>query len=216
MLCVAADAGHFRALAGGRCPVIVREPGEISSIAGFHFHRGVLGCGYRPDWIPPAILTALHGGGARTLLVVCPDLNDDANLGSILRSAVAFGAAGVLLGPRACDPFSRRALRLSMGASLFACVSRARDDDEAVAALRSGSFAIYGAANRPDALDLEELRPAERAAIVIGNEGSGLDKRWLSSCDALVRIPMGDTLDSLNAGVSAGILLYRLARTRRQ
>jgi tRNA G18 (ribose-2'-O)-methylase SpoU len=215
VLCVPADAEHFSALAAGRCPVIVREPGEISGIAGFDFHRGVLGCGFRPDPVPPAALTAGHGGEGRALLVVCPDLNDDANLGSVLRSAVAFRAAGVLLGPRACDPFSRRALRLSMGASLFARISRAREDDEALAALRSGSFAVYGAANRPDALDLEELRPAERAAIVIGNEGSGLDGRWLGGCDALVRIPMGDALDSLNAGVAAGILLYRLTRARR-
>ncbi len=212
LLCVPRAAEHFRGATAGRCPVIVREPEEISGIVGFAFHRGVLGCGFRPERIPPEALVTEPRGGSRPLIVVCPDLNDDANLGSILRSAVAFGAAGVLLGPRSCDPFSRRALRLSMGACLFARISRARDDGEAVAALRAGGFTIYGAANRPDALVLDGLHPAERGAIVIGNEGTGLDESWLCRCDALLRIPMGESLDSLNAAVAAGILLYGLTR----
>jgi tRNA G18 (ribose-2'-O)-methylase SpoU len=214
LLCVPAAAPRFRDLADGRCPVVVAEESELRGIVGYRFHRGVLACGYRPSAAPlPEVLGGAEPESGR-LLVLCPDLNDDANLGSILRSALAFGAAGALLGSRCCDPYSRRALRLSMGASFLLPVARLSDEDEAARLLRAAGFLLYGAANHPDARELDDAERPLRLVIAIGNEGSGLSEDWLRRCDALVRIPMTSALDSLNAGVAAGIILYALSGPR--
>lgn len=211
VLCLPEAAARFRELAGGRCPVFTSSREELARIVGYPFHRGALGCGYRPPSAPLASLLDPASGSGRRLLLLCPDLNDDANLGSILRSAAAFGASGVLLGSRACDPYSRRALRLSMGASFFLPIARIDADERVPELIRAAGYAIYGAANRPTARPLAEVEPPSRLVVAIGNEGEGLDAIWLARCDLLVRIPMAETMDSLNAGVAAGIILYALS-----
>jgi tRNA G18 (ribose-2'-O)-methylase SpoU len=216
VLCVPAVASRYESLCGGRCPVVVRDADELSRIIGFQFHRGVLGCGYRPAPTPLDELARGSSLSEARILVLCPDLNDEANLGSIARSAVAFGAAGLLLGPRSCDPYSRRALRLSMGASLFLGIASIGGAAQAAGALHAGGYAIYGAANCPQARALEELDAPRRLVIAFGNEGTGLGEAWTECCDALVKIPMGSELDSLNVGVAAGIVLYALRRAPRK
>lgn len=94
--------------------VFVLPSDTIDQLVGFDFHRGMLACGLRCplpaiDECVPAALTSM-------LMVVCSQVSDPANLGGILRNCAAFGATVVLLGPGCADPFSRRALRVSMGA----------------------------------------------------------------------------------------------------
>ena len=102
-----------------------------------------------------------------------------------------------------------------MGASLTLPIARFAGDDEALRTLRAGRYSILAAANRPEALALEEVRTPARLAVAIGNEGSGLEPSWIAGCDALVRIPVSPAVDSLNAAVAAGIVLYALTRSAR-
>src|SRR5436305_1663084 len=98
-------------------PIYVASRGLLQATIGFHFHRGILACGRRePVASVETILASL--GAARSTIVVCPDVQDPTNLGSIIRSAAAFGCAAVLLGGKCADPLSRRVLRVSMGAAL--------------------------------------------------------------------------------------------------
>ncbi len=87
----------------------------IEPLVGYKFHRGVLACGRR---LPGPDLAELAPPGKPLALIICPEVQDPENLGSILRIASAFAADGVLVGRGSADPFSRRVLRVSMGAAL--------------------------------------------------------------------------------------------------
>jgi tRNA G18 (ribose-2'-O)-methylase SpoU len=148
----------------------------------------------------------------RALALVCPGLNDSANVGLVIRSAVAFGATCILLGPGCADPYGRRSLRLSMGAALVAPLARYADAAAAERALQAAGYTLVGTANRADALPIMQARPPQRAAVFIGSEGAGLDPILLGRCDLVVRIPIEAGVDSLGASVAAGIALFWMSR----
>lgn len=208
VLCVPALDAEMRRLAGGRWPVFSLPEPEIGSLAGFPFHRGVLTLAIRPEipdfskgWTPP-------GDG---LVLALPRITDEANLGAILRSAAAFGAATVLLGRGCADPFSRKSLRAGMGAALRLAMYRA--DPESLKVLRRSGFAVAAAHRSEGSLSLDAFEPAPRQVLVFGHESEGVPTDWLSPCDLSVWIPMEEGTDSLNVAVSAGILLWK-ARKR--
>ena len=106
-------------------PVYLADKDLLSQIVGFPFHRGVLALGHRPE--------SRHYRSAWTdisrisRLLICPEINDVENLGSLLRSAAGLGFAHVLLGPSCCDPWARRAIRTSMGTVFQLHLSRSQD-----------------------------------------------------------------------------------------
>ena len=116
---------RIAALVPSATPVYIAPEPLVRAILGYKFHSGVMACGVRPAEVS---LTDLKpdGPGPITLLV-CPDLNNSSNLGSIIRSAAALGAAGLLLGPECCDPFWRMSIRVSMGAVFRLPIVRTTD-----------------------------------------------------------------------------------------
>src|SRR5438876_1021206 len=98
-------------------PIYVASRAGLQQTIGFHFHRGVVACGRRQptESVERLVQKSTH---RQPTIVVCPDVQDPTNLGGIIRSAAAFGCAAVVLGARCADPFSRRVLRVSMGAAL--------------------------------------------------------------------------------------------------
>jgi tRNA G18 (ribose-2'-O)-methylase SpoU len=145
-------------------------------------------------------------------LVILPEVTKPENLGLVVRSAAGFGLDAVLLGPRCCDPLSRRAMRVSMGAVVQARMTRSADLAADLEALR----ARWGITRVAAVLDrraerLSEFRWPRRAAVLVGNETAGLRDGWLSQCDRCVTIPMQAGVDSLNLGVAAGIFLYAMS-----
>jgi tRNA G18 (ribose-2'-O)-methylase SpoU len=208
--CAPRFAEHFRRLAGERCPVLVASEEELASVAGFPFHRGVLAAGRRPEL--PGLETFLSNlpGDAAGTLVVCPQLTGEYNLGSIARSAAAFGALGLAVGSRCCDPLSRRALKVSMGAAFTLPLAALGEEEQAAVRLHRAGFRIVGASPSPRACPLGSFRPPGRLAVVLGEEAEGLGEPWEALCDELLRIPMPGGTDSLNVSVAAGIFLYIL------
>lgn len=186
-------------------PLLVIPDAMVESLVGFNFHRGILACGRR---LPPPRLDQLAPPGPTTL-VVCPNVQDPENLGSILRIAAALGGDGVIVGSAAADPFSRRVLRVSMGAALRVPV---RQSENVAADLRelSGALAVQLAATvlDPSAEPLAEATRSERFALVLGSEGHGLPAEIVALCQRKITIPMRPGTDSLNVAVAAGILLY--------
>jgi tRNA G18 (ribose-2'-O)-methylase SpoU len=148
--------------------------------------------------------------------VLCPQLTGEYNLGSIMRSAAALGAGALAVGSRCCDPLSRRALKVSMGAA-FRLPLLALDEDEAadLARLRAAAWLVAGASPAPQALPLESFRREGPVALALGEEAEGLSEPWAGGCDLRLRIPMRAGTDSLNVSVAAGILLYALCRADR-
>ena len=145
---------------------------------------------------PDAVFVALH------------EVGNPGNLGTIIRTADAAGAAGVVLIGAAADPFDPVAVKASMGALFAVPVARAADPAEffawaagsgvSVAAASAGARTSFWAAGYP--------RPL---ALLLGAEGAGLPDELLSAGDLQVRIPMTGTAESLNLAVAAGLLLYQ-------
>jgi tRNA G18 (ribose-2'-O)-methylase SpoU len=154
-------------------------------------------------------------GGGRHTIVVCVDIHDPTNLGTILRTAEAFGVAAVVLGGNCADPWSRRVLRVSMGSPLqlpLVCSDKLGDD--LVRLRRRFHMTLLAAVAGGAAEPLERCTHPGRLAILLGNESDGLRDEWIRLCDACVTIPMQPRADSLNVAVATGILLHHFCSPR--
>lgn len=198
-------------LVGGNFPVRVCPPELLRQITGFNFHRGCLALARRPAAQPPLEQFA----GARRLLALEGIGNPD-NMGGLFRVAVAFGAAGVVLGPACADPFYRKTIRTSMGAVLrvpLTSAGRWPGDLERVRAAGTLIVALTPDTRATPLRDLAaELDLDARLALMVGAEGPGLTQDALRAADRLARIPMSPGVDSLNVAVAAGIALAFLDR----
>ena len=192
-------------------PVFTGPDDVLTALTGFHLHRGALAAMDRP--VQPDAREVL--AGARRVLVA-EDLVDHTNLGAIVRSAAALGWDGMLVTPRAADPLYRRAIRVSMG-TVFR-LPWARLDapvPERVGLLRETGHRLVALEGTDeaydlDAADLDELRHAERAALVVGAEGPGVRPETLAVCDAHVKIPMPAHVDSLNVAAATAVALWEM------
>lgn len=205
------------ALARPGLDVFVTSTDNISTLAGFDFHRGCLALGYRDD--PPALDDLLNqlepGSGRRKPLVILEGVNNPDNVGGIFRSAHAFGAAGIVLGPRCGDPLYRKAIRTSMGTSLQMRWADAPDWPGALDRIRDRGYRIVALTTDPGAGELrDEAAPADAAiAFLLGSEGFGLSQGALEAADARARIAMAAAdADSLNVTAAASIALYEALR----
>jgi TrmH family RNA methyltransferase len=162
-------------------------------------------------------LARIETGGA-FLGVVLDRPASPGNIGSIVRSADALGAAGVIVTGHAADIYDPRAVRASTG-SLFALpVVRAPGPHEVaawVAAKRAGGCPIVlaGADERGEA-DVFDVDLTQPALLLVGSEAAGLSSAWRGLCDVTVRIPMAGAASSLNAANAATAVLYEAARQR--
>jgi TrmH family RNA methyltransferase len=146
-------------------------------------------------------------------LVVIAGLQDPGNLGTILRSAEAFGGAGVIVGEGTVSPFNAKAVRASAG-SIFR-VPVIRGKLEAVSSqLRAQEIRLVATSSHKGT-PLGEARLTGSLAMFIGNEGSGLPRDLMTRMDEVVVIPHAPQVESLNAGVATSILLYEAARQRK-
>jgi tRNA G18 (ribose-2'-O)-methylase SpoU len=148
-------------------------------------------------------------------IIVCPQITKPENMGLIFRVAAGLGADGLVLGPQCCDPFSRRCLRVSMGAVLRAPFRKSPELAADLDSLRDrwGVEMLAAVLDEP-AVPLAGVRWPRRAAVMLGNEFDGLDDRWLGYCVQRATIPMARETDSLNLGVAAGIFVYEMMRGR--
>lgn len=143
-------------------------------------------------------------------------LQDPGNLGTILRSAEAFGSAGVILGEGTVSRFNSKVIRASAG-SLFRLpvvpAKAAGGLDGIVAQLRGKQVRLIATSSHKGT-PLDQAALASTSAIFIGGEGAGLPKSLMSQMDETIAIPHSPRVESLNAGVAASIVLYEAARQR--
>ena len=150
---------------------------------------------------------------ARTV-VVLEGLNDQENLGAIIRSARGLGADALVLDPRCAEPYYRRVIRVSMGEVLFLPITRVDGWPAGLEAVRAAGFTV--AAMTPDdgAVSLFEWRPPARVALLLGSEGPGLSPAALERADVQLRIPIRADVDSLNVGHAAAVALAFVSARR--
>lgn len=194
-------------------PLYLAASDVIDAIGGFHFHRGCLAIAERPPDLDPGALIAAAAPGRP--LVVVEGIAQADNVGSILRNAQAFGAAGVLLDPASVDPLYRKALRTAMGAALVVPWARLEPWPAAIARLRQAGIVVAALTPRAAAQPLDAFvrTHADRAvALLLGAEGSGLLDATMAAADAPVRIAMAPGADSVNVATASGIALHALRR----
>lgn len=181
---------------------------ELERIAGYPFHRGVLALGRRPVF--PSLQSFLADRGRNGTLVVCPEINEQENLGSIIRSAAAFGAAGVVLGPRGGDPLSRRVIKVSVGTVFRVPIVQMEDDRAGLQLLKAGGYSLIAAIPDEAAVSIGKYAGTGRDAVVLGNEAGGLPENLAGLCTHKVTVPISSKVDSLNVSVAAAIFLFYL------
>ncbi|MGO9649568.1 MAG: TrmH family RNA methyltransferase [Terriglobales bacterium] len=139
-------------------------------------------------------------------------VQDPGNLGTILRSAEAFGAAGVLLGEGTVSPFNSKVVRASAGSVFRLPIARVKLG-EVLPQMRSGGWRLVATSSHKGT-PVHEARLTGPLAIFIGSEGAGLPRDLLAQMDETLAIPHSPQVESLNAGVAASIVLYEAARQR--
>jgi RNA methyltransferase, TrmH family len=144
-------------------------------------------------------------------LLVLADVNDPANAGTLLRSADAFGSAGVLFGSLGVDPYHPKVVRGSMGA-VFRLALSVGDPPAAAAGAAAAGVRLLGLAAEGAPIDREGWQAP--IAIVVGHERHGLG-RWEDLCERVLAIPMSGAAESLSAAVAGSIALYEASRGAR-
>lgn len=189
-------------------PVYSVPQAVMDAVAGFHVHRGILAVGRRtPQRGLQAMLAALP---AKSLVVVLCGISNHDNVGSIFRNAAAFEADCVLMDETCCDPLYRKAIRVSVGATLKVPYFHGGNIDEIIAALGDGGFNLL-ALSPSSSLSIYDAAKHDRHGLLLGTEGEGLPPRLLEKLQT-ARIPMSAAFDSLNVATASGLALSRFSK----
>ncbi len=190
-----------------RCPevpVYTAERELLEQLTGYALTRGVLCAMRRP---PMADLKGVLKTARR--VAVLEGIVDSTNIGAIFRSAAALGMDAILLTSTCCDPYNRRAVRVSMG-TVFQVPWAVAEDWMPV--LREHGFKTAAMALDERAISIEDeaLQKQERLAVFMGTEGDGLNKATIDACDYTVMIPMYHGVDSLNVAAASAVAFWQL------
>jgi TrmH family RNA methyltransferase len=166
--------------------------------------------------VPPVwgLDDVMGSGESAALILVAVGLQDPGNLGTLVRSAEAFGATGVLTTPGTVSAWNQKALRASVG-SVFRVPVVSLDASEIEGLKRRGVRLIAAVgAGGAGVVAAAEMDFMGACAVMIGNEGAGLGAEWMEMSDARVTIPCPGPVESLNAAVAGSLLLYEASRQR--
>ena len=176
-------------------------------------HQGVAASVASADYVEwQEIVDRARAKGEDPLIVILDELEDPHNLGAILRSVDAVGAHGVIIPKRRAVPLTDGVAKASAGAIEHVPVARVSNLVQTIKELKKQGIWVAGANMHGEYMYKQDLTGP--LAIVIGNEGKGLGKLVSENCDYMISIPMQGKINSLNASVAAGVLLYEVYRQR--
>lgn len=171
--------------------------------------QGILCVVSRPGYSLEQLLEA-----KTPLLVVLEDMQDPGNLGTIVRTGEAAGITGVIMNAGTVDLFNPKTIRATMGSVFRVPFLYVEDLPQTVEKLRQGGIRAY-AAHLEGKTYYDDASFLEPTAFLVGNEGNGLTEETASRADQYLKIPMEGRTESLNAAVSASLLVYEAYRQRR-
>jgi tRNA G18 (ribose-2'-O)-methylase SpoU len=203
------EAHHFTG------PIYIAGTAVLDAIAGFPMHRGILGLGARPASVPAeALISAKQNEMIAARFLVLSGIANHDNMGGLFRNAAAFGVDTVLLDQACCDPFYRKAIRVSVGSTLLVPFARQERTLEIIEMLQTHNVRCLALATE-GSIDLSDIvmESGLPTALVAGAEGSGLESDVVLRCEP-VRIPMAKGFDSLNVATATGIALHWLFHNR--
>ena len=141
-------------------------------------------------------------------IVILDDIQDPGNAGTIIRNSVAFGVDTIVFSKDSVSPYNEKVLR-STGGMIFNTNIVIDDIRKVIEQIKSKNICIIGTSLHTNT-SLESIEKTDKYAVVFGNEGNGVKEDILSLCDKVVKIKMEDACESLNVGVSTGVILYHL------
>lgn len=206
IIAIAADAG---------LPILEVTRIELDRITDGGVHQGV--ALQVPAYVygdPDDLLDIAERSGKPALLVALDGVTDPRNLGAVLRSAGAFGAHGVLVPQRRSAGVTASAWKVSAGAAARVPVARATNLARTLAEYRQAGVFVVGLDGHGDVAVGDLPFAGDPLVLVVGSEGKGLSRLVREQCDAIASIPIASAVESLNAGVAAGIALYEVAKVR--
>lgn len=197
-----------------QCGIPVKEvdPRKLEAMCGPH-HQGIAAIAACKEYATlEEVFQLAEERGESPFLIICDELEDPHNLGAILRTAEAAGAHGVIVPKRRSAGLTSTVYKTSAGAVEYVPVVRVANIAETLRELKKRNVWIYGMdmAGRP----YHEVDMRGAAALVVGSEGRGIGRLVREQCDVMVSLPMKGQIQSLNASVACGILMYEVARQR--
>ena len=207
--------GHIASKGRAAGAVVVEtDRRKLDQMSVTHSHQGVIAIATVKEYVSvEEILQIAADRNENPLIIVCDEISDPHNLGAIIRTAEAAGAHGIIIPKRRSAGVTAIVEKTSAGASAHMAVARVANITAAINDLKKAGVWVFGTA----AEGTTELWKADLvgpAAIVIGSEGDGMSRLVAESCDFTVSIPMRGKVSSLNASVSAAILIYEAVRQR--
>ena len=173
----------------------------MQTIVGHKIHHNCMMHGLRPKDVGVDEL------GDKILML--DGITSSENVGSIARSAAAFGVESYMLPTSSPHPFNRRALRVSMGYASFLKIHIYEDIVKSIESLKKKGYRIYAAEVSDNSTPLSEVKVADKWVLLMGHEGRGISSEILQICDEVVTIEMQKGVKSFNVGVAASIMLYQ-------
>ena len=158
------------------------------------------------------ILANAESKGKPPFIIICDEIQDPHNLGAIVRTAECVGAHGVIVPKRRASGLTLAVEKSSAGALEHMLVAKVNNISSAIDELKDKGLWIYGADMLGKNWTSEDLTGA--VGIVIGSEGRGISENVRKKCDFILSLPMKGKVNSLNASVAAGVLMYEVCRQR--
>ncbi len=205
---------EIRKLAGSlNIPVQVVPRQKLDKLA--DSHQGVaLEVGRYPTVSVEEILARAEKQGEQPFIVAADHLEDPHNLGAILRTAEIVGVHGIILPGRRAASVTPAVVNASAGAVEHMLVAEVSNLVQTLKKLKQADVWLVGLENVPEALLFNEADLSGAIALVIGSEGKGLSRLVRETCDFLVKLPMRGQIESLNASVACGLIIYEAWRAR--
>ena len=188
---------------------------KLDFMSATHVHQGVIALAAAVEYVTVGdILDIARNRGEEPLIIICDEISDPHNLGAIIRTCEAAGAHGVIIPKRRSAGLTATVAKASSGAVYHTAIARVTNLTAAIAELKKAGVWVFGAsAGSGTPLWQTDFKGA--TALVIGSEGAGIGRLVGENCDFNISIPMFGEISSLNASVSAAILMYEAVRQRR-
>lgn len=195
--------------------ILIKEisPQKLDYYCGGANHQGVAVMFASQEYATVEDMFALaETRGEKPFLIICDEIEDPHNLGAIIRTAEATGVHGVIIPERRSASLNATVAKAACGALEYVPVARVTNIANTIDALKQRGVWVFGADMDGD--DYTRTDFDTPCALVIGNEGKGIGALTAKKCDAVISLPMHGKINSLNASVAAGILMYEVVRSR--
>ena len=195
--------------------IVIKEvdPKKLDFVCGHNNHQGIAAFGAVKEYSSVEdIFACAKERGESPFIIICDEIEDPHNLGAIIRTAEAAGAHGVIIPKRRSASLSFTVAKTSAGAVEFMHVARVTNIPQTIDELKKRGVWVYCADMDGDPFYKSNLKGA--IALVIGSEGNGVGRLVKEKCDVTLSMPMKGKINSLNASVAAGILMYEVSRQR--